>query len=340
MHRCLYTCARLMVSLVLAGGTALFAECVNPLQAQPSREQPVEVVTPTAIPAGLEEAMSPPTSEVFTSAPEEGVESVEPTPTPTFPGESPTQTPNEAPPHPSLPLETPFAQETREVTEIETPTQPDESPFPTIEIVLTDVLPLPAISETPPAQETSTAEMIDSAPPAEGALPLPSDVPPVQETSDISTTVEAPAIPQNDPLSSPSSTPTLASTAILPSDLPFIAQNMPGVVVVNEIGWAGTSADVTAQWIELYNTTAEPIWLNDWRLTTADGRLVIELAGVIAAQGYFLLECNNDLTIRDIPADNIYAGTLSPDGETLYLVDASGALIDTANGDGGPWPAG
>ncbi len=119
-----------------------------------------------------------------------------------------------------------------------------------------------------------------------------------------------------------------------------MAQSTPGAVVINEIGWAGTAADVTAQWIELYNTTAEPIWLNNWQLSTADGRLVIDLAGIIAAQGYFLLECNSDLTIRDIPADNIYVGALSPDGEALHLLDASGALIDTANGDGGPWPAG
>jgi len=111
-------------------------------------------------------------------------------------------------------------------------------------------------------------------------------------------------------------------------------------VIINEIAWAGTVADATAQWIELYNTTSQPILLNGWQLITVDGHPVIDLVGVIAAQGYFLLECNDDLTIRDVPADNIYIGTLSLDGEVLRLLDADGAVIDTANADGGPWPAG
>ena len=163
---------------------------------------------------------------------------------------------------------------------------------------------------------------------------------PVEESLEAIPIVEPSATTEGDAVPTPPGdlTPGLA---VIPSlDLAVGAQSLPGAVIINEIGWAGTTADVTAQWIELYNTTAEPIWLNDWQLTTADGRLVIALAGVIAAQGYFLLECNNDFTVRDIPADNIYVGTLSPEGERLHLLDASGALIDTANADGGPWPAG
>ena len=44
--------------------------------------------------------------------------------------------------------------------------------------------------------------------------------------------------------------------------------------------------------------------------------------------------------MSDIAADQIYTGSLSNGGEILQLLDPSGRMIDTANGDGGPWPAG
>jgi hypothetical protein len=46
------------------------------------------------------------------------------------------------------------------------------------------------------------------------------------------------------------------------------------------------------------------------------------------------------MTIRDVPADQIYTGGLSNNGESLELRDTFGALVDTANADGGGWPAG
>jgi hypothetical protein len=51
-------------------------------------------------------------------------------------------------------------------------------------------------------------------------------------------------------------------------------------------------------------------------------------------------ERTDNSTIADIPADQIYTGGLSNSGETLELRDASGRLVDTANADGGGWPAG
>ena len=44
--------------------------------------------------------------------------------------------------------------------------------------------------------------------------------------------------------------------------------------------------------------------------------------------------------MSDIPADCIYTGPLVNSGESLALKDPTGTAIDTANGDGGPWPAG
>ena len=111
-------------------------------------------------------------------------------------------------------------------------------------------------------------------------------------------------------------------------------------VVINEVAWAGTAASTTDEWIELYNTTDGEIDLSGWRLVSDDGSPDIVLSGVIPARGFFLLERGDDETISDIPADQLYQGALSNSGETLRLFDPEGRLIDTANGDGGPWPAG
>ncbi len=54
---------------------------------------------------------------------------------------------------------------------------------------------------------------------------------------------------------------------------------------------------------------------------------------------FFLLERTDDHTVDDIPADQIYTGNLSNTGERLELRDATGALVDSADGAGG-WPAG
>ena len=111
-------------------------------------------------------------------------------------------------------------------------------------------------------------------------------------------------------------------------------------VVINEVAWMGTQAFVVDEWIELKNNTTSPIDLTGWVLVAGDGTPSIALNGVIPAQGYFLLERTNDSTVSDIPADQIYTGALKDDGEVLTLRDAAGNVIDTANGNGGAWPAG
>ena len=111
-------------------------------------------------------------------------------------------------------------------------------------------------------------------------------------------------------------------------------------VVINEVAWAGTAASAVDEWIELYNNTDEEIDLAGWRLRSADGSPEIVLEGTIPAHGFFLLERGDDETVNDIPADQVYRGSLDNDGERLSLLDSQGNLIDTANHDGGGWPAG
>jgi hypothetical protein len=118
--------------------------------------------------------------------------------------------------------------------------------------------------------------------------------------------------------------------------------------VINEVAWMGTNADSNDEWIELLNTTGAAIDLTGWTLTIDDGALpddtVINLTGVVAADGYFLLERTDGNTVSDQPippcAGQTYTGSMANDGRILNLRDPSFTSIDTANLNGGPWPAG
>ena len=116
----------------------------------------------------------------------------------------------------------------------------------------------------------------------------------------------------------------------------------PGDVVINEVAWMGTEASTSDEWIELYNNTDQGIDLADWILVAADGTLNITLSGVISAHGYFLLERTDDNAISDIAADwsGSFGTGLLNTGDVLTLADGLAQVIDTANGNGGPWLAG
>jgi hypothetical protein len=114
-------------------------------------------------------------------------------------------------------------------------------------------------------------------------------------------------------------------------------------VIINEIAWAGTSSSLLDdQWIELYNPSSVAVNITGWTLRTSETVPTpsIVLNGTIASGGYFLLERDNNLTVSDITANQIYTGALSTSGEILTLRDTAGNVIDTANGNGGKWPAG
>jgi len=116
-------------------------------------------------------------------------------------------------------------------------------------------------------------------------------------------------------------------------------------IVINEIAWAGTAASHDDQWIELYNPSTASIDISGWTLKSASGSINITLAGVIRPREYFLLERDDNDTVKDITADQIYIGALSSGGEFLTLNDSSSNFIDTANKEGSTnptngWPKG
>lgn len=111
-------------------------------------------------------------------------------------------------------------------------------------------------------------------------------------------------------------------------------------VIISEVGWGGTAASSADEWIELYNNTENAINLSGWTLSIVTSSVTINLQGTILAKSFYLLERTDDNTISNISADKIYTGSLLNNGDRLHLRDNSNQLIDSANVDGGSWPAG
>jgi len=165
------------------------------------------------------------------------------------------------------------------------------------------------------------------------ASPSPSATPSPTPTASPSNTATSTSSPS--PTASPSFTNTVTPTT---TSTVFIFS--PGTIIINEIAWMGTEASSFDEWIELYNPSSQNLDLTGCTLVAVDGAPTIALKGVIPANGFFILERTDENTISDIPANQIYSGTLSNTGEILRLYGPFGELIDTANITGGAWPAG
>lgn len=115
-----------------------------------------------------------------------------------------------------------------------------------------------------------------------------------------------------------------------------------GQVVINEVGWGGTSASPYDEWIELYNPTDQPIDLSGWTLAWEGvaiplgeeaGNTIRVINSVIPPYGFLLLERGGDDTVVGRQADLIYRGALANGGEALRLLDPEGNVVSTANLD-------
>ncbi|WLD94271.1 phospholipase D-like domain-containing protein [Alkalihalobacillus sp. AL-G] len=125
---------------------------------------------------------------------------------------------------------------------------------------------------------------------------------------------------------------TLSMTLVNPmQSLKEVDAAANGEVVINEAAWMGTNVSYNNEWIELYNPTGNPISLEGWTLSTADGTPSISLSGSIPAKDYYLLERTADSTVSAVTANQIYSGSLSNSGELLVLKDESGIEIDSVD---------
>ena len=141
-------------------------------------------------------------------------------------------------------------------------------------------------------------------------------------------------------------------------------------IVINEVGWAGTSNGSADQYIELYNTTSSAIDLgaigtsgDGWVLSSPSWQTAsyVHLRGIIPAHGFFLLvhdtataateQATSTATAQasscvvlqfsnGLAYDQVFTSTLSPNGQILFLSDPNGNLEDTADRTGVPMACG
>jgi hypothetical protein len=119
---------------------------------------------------------------------------------------------------------------------------------------------------------------------------------------------------------------------------PAFAQ--PGGVVISELHYhAGTDLD-TDDFLELTNTGAAEVDVSGWSFTA--GITVILPAGTtIAAGGHAVVakDAARFQSLYGFAPVAAYSGNLSNGGETITLVDAGAAVIDTVSyADAAPWP--
>ncbi len=110
----------------------------------------------------------------------------------------------------------------------------------------------------------------------------------------------------------------------------FIPVATHAAIVINEVAWMGSAASANHEWIELRNTGTDSVDVSGWKLS--DGmNLLIELAGVIPAGSYAVLERSSEDSASGA-AFLVYTGALVNTGATLSLTRADGGLEDQIAG--------
>ncbi|MCR5296793.1 MAG: lamin tail domain-containing protein, partial [Clostridiales bacterium] len=110
-----------------------------------------------------------------------------------------------------------------------------------------------------------------------------------------------------------------------------------GSVIINEVmadplTGLRDDEDELCDWIELYNTTSQPIALSKYALSDNEGKPLkwrFPDGAVIPANGYYLVFCTGkdrmDTVRTDVPHTNF---RISPESETIILSDSQGHVAD------------
>jgi hypothetical protein len=306
--------------------TLTLTETVKPTLTSTVTATSTQTLTSTDIPTSTSTAIvtsaetaSPTLTSTITATPTQTAPSTDlPTPTQTL-TTTPTGTPTATNTATVTPTGTASSTLTSTITSTLTQTATStELPTPTNTATVTSTgAPTATSTATVTATPTQTATSTD--------LPTPTQTLTATPTVTLTVTVTPTEIAS--PTTPPTITPTMTATPSLE-------------LIINEVAWMGTRADPNDEWLELYNPGSTSVNLTGWQLKATDGTPAIQLKGTIPAGGYFLLERTDDTAIADVPADQIYSGALANDDETLQLWSPTGVLVDTANQDGGDWPAG
>ncbi len=220
-------------------------------------------------------------------------------------------------------------------------------PTTTIETVTTTVVTTTEENIVP----TSTTEIVTTTPVVSSTPVI--DVP----TSTVTSTVDIPTTTPDVVTSTPDvptstvdvPTSTIETPTTTPTTSPHASFSQE--VVINEIAWAGTSADYPYdEWFELYNNTDQDITLfgsnqaSSWKVYV--GERLVDLQknlanAVIPAHGYYLFERNYDETVREVEADYVYSLVygFNNSGAKIKLVKPNGDVSDEVDCSDG-WFAG
>jgi len=101
--------------------------------------------------------------------------------------------------------------------------------------------------------------------------------------------------------------------------------------------WMGDFSSPSHEWIELYNTTDQPIDLSGWRLARQKSKQEVPMltipTGTVPALAYFLISNNGtkDCNLAVIPDLVDTSVTLTNTQLQIKLYDVAGRLIDTAD---------
>jgi len=125
---------------------------------------------------------------------------------------------------------------------------------------------------------------------------------------------------------------------------PPTAQANPQTIIINEVHYDAVPKTEPAEFIELYNNSADAVDLSGWsiedgiRYTIPDGITLAPSTYLIIAQQPDVLR--NKYGLDDtVPVLGSYDGRLSSKGENLTLRDVKGTQIDELEYDlGFPWP--
>jgi len=120
-------------------------------------------------------------------------------------------------------------------------------------------------------------------------------------------------------------------------------------VVINEVMWMGSTASPADEWLELRNTTANPIDMSNWRLTnaaTSGTDLVLPSfpAPIIPANGYYLISNFSDASASSIlnvaPDDVTTSVSLGNTCASIVLEKSDLTVVDTMGCNGSSYFAG
>lgn len=97
-------------------------------------------------------------------------------------------------------------------------------------------------------------------------------------------------------------------------------------LIISEIGWAGTQASSSDQWLEVRNLSSYALSTSNLSLRNASSSVTLSFSGSISALGFFLFEKRQEATSYSNNAT--FSNALSTSGEELLLTWNSVTIID------------